>query len=403
MVNATAPPGTKVPSRIIMRVTQNADGSIAAVESLSGQPPALVEALAQKTLVGASSEVAGAAEGAATAGRRMALLFKGLKIGGTAAFAIITAYQLFTATPKQRPRVLAAAAGGLAGGALSTYLICNLLLDIETAGWGLLICGFFAGGAGAYAGAKATEAAYDEVTATDLDKAYHALSGKRQNEIGIFNFLVNKMGSDGCIDAAFIGSFMSAFPEWANDTETVMLAAQLADAAIQPVPPAKTLQARSFPAASNVDRERVCPACHGRSLKELVPPTMTPAELKALKDMPTCSSVTGQALDALRSAVKNLPPRQRALVHVPYQPPPKARGSDEHTTAPGSKPPNFGSGVLPTEQEQIGTVCPNCHAPAEGKKLWTDFGPGFGGKPGGQLSDTEYKRLAEWAAAAQTK
>jgi cytochrome c553 len=333
----------------------------------------------------------------------MALLFKGLKIGGTAAFAIITAYQLFTATPKQRPRVLAGAAGGLAGGALSTYLICNLLLDIETAGWGLLICGFFAGGAGAYAGAKATEAAYDEATATDLDKAYHDLAGKRQNEIGIFNFLVNKMGSDGCIDAAFIRGFMSAFPEWANDAETVLLAAQLADAAIQRVPPAKTLQSRSFPAPSNADRETVCPACHGRSLKELVPPTMTPAELKALKDVPTCSGVTGQALDALRSAVKNLPPRPRDLVHVPYQPPPKAPGPNEHATTPGYKPPDFGSRAFPTEQEQIGTVCPNCHAPTEGKKLWKGLGPGFGSELGGHLTDADYKRLMEWTAGAQAK
>ena len=407
-INSTAPAGTTVPNRIVMRVTQNADGSLASIESLSGQPQAMVEALAQKTLTAGAGEAAAIGEGTAVAaantGRRMALLFKGLKIGGTAAFVVITAYQLFTATPKERPRVLAGAAGGLAGGALSTYLICNALLDIETAGWGLLICGVFAGGAGAYGGTKGAEAAYDAATATDLDKAYNTLSRKSRNEIGIFNFLLGKMGSDGCVDAPFVRGFMDVFPSLANDSETVLIAAQLADAAIQPVPPAKTLPTRSFPKPSGPGGDTVCPGCHGRSTRDLVPPTMTPSDLEALKALPTCSTVTGQALNALRFAVKNLPPRPRSeMMHEPFNPPKRTPGPNEHSTPPGVTFSDPIPRTFPTEREQLGTKCPNCHAPNEGKEVWKVLGPGFGEGMDGKMTDAKRKWLQEWAAPAQQR
>ena len=399
-VNSTAPPGTSVPERIAIKVTQNADGTFASVESLSGQPQAMVEALAQKTLSGAG-EAAGATEGVATAaattGRNASLLFKGLKIGGTAAFAIITAYQLYTATPKQRPRVLASAAGGLAGGALGTYAVCNLLLDIETAGWGLLICGLFAGGAGAYAGSKGAEAAYDEATATDLDRAYKKLGGKRQNEIGIFNFLVGRMGSDGCIDAAFVEEFMRAFPEGATGTETILIAAQLADAPIADVPRVGIVPSRKLGAPSSSAREVVCPACHGRSIQELTRQPATPGDVEALKAFPSCSSVSAQALAALRSAVKNLPPRPRVqAAHGPSQPSPPL-DPNAHASPPGYKPPDQSSHSFPTVEQQLGTVCPNCHASNEGKSLWKDFGSGLGGGTSGQMSEETYKLLQQWA------
>jgi hypothetical protein len=403
-INSTAPPGTSVPQRVTIRVTQNADGSLASVESLSGQPQAMAEALAQKTLAGVGETAAaaeGAAEGTATAaattGRNAALLFKGLRIGGTAAFAIITAYQLWTATPKQRPRVLASAAGGLAGGALGTYLICNLALDVETAGWGLVICGLLVGGAAAYGGSKASEAAYDVATETDLDRAYKALGGKRQNEIGIFNFLVGKMGSDGCVDAAFVEQFMRTFPEWVNDTETVLIAAQLADASIAGVPRVANLPSRRLRSPS--DREVVCPACHGRSVEELTGRTTTPAEIQALNAIPACSSVTGQALAPLRSAVKNLPPRPRVQVaHAPPQPPPSDPRA--HANPPGYKPPDPSSRGFPTVEQQLGTVCPNCHTANEGKYVWKDLSPGLGGTDG-QMSEETAKLLQQWATKGQ--
>lgn len=380
-VNTSAPAGAKVPQQITIRITQNADGSIAAVESLSGEPQALVEALAQKTLAGAGGEAAGlegAAEGAAAAanaGRRMALLFKGLKIGGFAAFTIITGYQLYTATPKQRPRVLAGAAGGLAGGALGSYVVCNLLLDIETAGWGLLICGLIVGGGTGYLSSKGSEAAYDAATATDLDRAYKQLSGKRPNEIGVFNILIDRMGSDGCVDAAFVNDFMGAFPEGVSDAETVLIAAQLADASIQGVPPAARLPART-PSGGKDD---VCPSCHGRMPKDLPGPKMTPGEVEALNRIPTCSSVTAQALTVLRSAVKNLPQRPRSLPAQAQPQPVQQRDPNAHASPPDYKPPDPNRNAFPTVQEQLGTVCPNCHAPNRGKEMWKDFG--FGNDP----------------------
>src|SRR5205814_708396 len=50
----SVPAGTTIPSRIVIRVTQNAEGAITAVESLTNQPQALVEALARQTLPAAS-------------------------------------------------------------------------------------------------------------------------------------------------------------------------------------------------------------------------------------------------------------------------------------------------------------------------------------------------------------
>ncbi|GLH76287.1 hypothetical protein SSBR45G_11950 [Bradyrhizobium sp. SSBR45G] len=395
-VNGTAPAGAKVPEQITIRITQNADGSIAAVESLSGQPQALAEALAQKTLAGAGGEAGGlegAAEGAAAAantGRRMALLFKGLKIGGLAAFTIITGYQLYTATPKQRPRVLAGAAGGLAGGALGSYVVCNLLLDIETAGWGILICGLIVGGATGYASSKGSEAAYDAATETDLDRAYKQLSGKRPNEIGIYNMLIGRMGSDGCVDADFVNGFMRSCPEGLTDTETILVAAQLADASIQGVPPVARLPARP-PSASKDD---VCPSCHGRLPKDLPGPKMTPAEVEALNRIPTCSSVTAQALAALQAAVKNLPPRPRSLPAQAKPQPVPPRDPNAHPNPPGYKPPDPNRNAFPTVQEQLGTVCPNCHAPNRGQEMWKDFG--FGKDPRGDEATRKF--LQDWLA-----
>lgn len=396
-VNGAAPAGTKMPSRILVRVTQNADGTLASVESISGQSQGLVEALAQKTIAGAGGEAAGAAVGG---GRGVALLFRGLKIGGIAAFTVITGYQLFTATPKQRPRVLAGAAGGLAAGAGTAYVVCNVIFGLETAGWSLLFCGLVAGGAGGYAGSKAAENVYDEATATDLDKALHRLEGTSKNEIGIFNFLVGKMGSDGCIDAAFVQNFMSTFPSGTTDAETILLAAQLTDAHIAPAP---RLQAaagpsqKSFPAFSGAGGT-VCPACHGRSTKELLPPSnMTSEQLEALKNIPTCDAVLASALNALRGAIKNLPPRPQLgtlLKPNPGSVTPKS-GANEHATPAGVVLPPPTPKTFPTEAEQLGTKCPSCHAETGGKPLFKQFGGWLGSGPNGELTDADRRQLVD--------
>ncbi|WP_315720656.1 MULTISPECIES: DUF4157 domain-containing protein [unclassified Bradyrhizobium] len=377
-VNGSAPAGAKVPAQITIRITQNADGSVAAVEALSGEPQALVEALAQKTLAGASGEAGaleGAAEGtaaAANAGRRMALLFKGLKIGGIAAFTIITGYQLYTATPKQRPRVLAGAVGGFAGSAVGGYVVCNLIFGIETLGWSLLFCGLAAGGAGGYLGSKGGEAAYDAATETELDRAYKRLDGKRPNEIAVYNILIGRMRSDGCVNAAFVTEFMRIFPEGATDAETVLIAAQLADAEIQGVPPG----ARPAASPATYGMDDVCPSCHGRQPKDLPGPKMTPAEVEALNRIPTCTSVTAQALTALRSAVKNLPQKPLSLPARAQPQPIQQRDPNAHASPPGYTPPDPNRNAFPTVQEQLGTVCPNCHAQSRGKEMWKDYGSG---------------------------
>lgn len=395
-VNANAPKGAEVPSKVVVKITQNADGTIAAVESLSGQPKAMVEAIAHRTLSGGATEgaaVAKAAGGGVAAGSaRTALLFKGLKIGGNAAFAIITAYQLWNATPKERPRVLAGAAAGFAGGLLATYVACNVVLGIETLGWSLLICGLIAGGAGGYAGTKGGEAIYDAATATELDEALRLLAGKSQNQIGIFNFLVTRIASDGCIDAQFVRDFIAIIPA-INDTESVLIAAQLADAPIHPVPPAKKVAPKSFPAYGSFERDAICPGCHGRPTKDLVPPTMSPAELEALKAMPVCSTVKAEALTALREAVKRLPPRKTPLK-------PKAvPGPFDHSPPAGIVGPSQKSTSFPSEKEQLGTVCPNCHAPNKGPSLWKEFGPLAGDQPGSQISDMDRERIRAWIQA----
>lgn len=399
-VNAGAPAGSTVPGKVLVRVTQNADGSIAAVESLSGQPQAMVEALAHKTLGGAGTDVAAAAEGAgagtAAAGARMALLFKGLKIGGTAAFAIITAYQLWNATPKERPRILAGAAGGFAGGMAASYVACNLLFGIETLGWSLLFCGLVAGGAGGYLGSKGGEALYDAATATELDEALKLLEAKHKNQIGTFNVLVARMASDGCVDAQFVRDFISILPP-VTDTEAVLIAAQLTDAPIQPAAPVKKVAPRSFPAYSGSGGgEVVCPGCHGRPMKDLVPPTMSPADIEAWKTMPTCTSVRQQGLAALRKAVSNLPPK--AAPKTPLKPLLPAPGPFDHKSPPGYAPPAPAPSGFPSEKEQLGTVCPNCHGSTNAPKTWQQFGSGLS-DPKKELSDMDRKRLIEWIQA----
>jgi len=363
-INEGAPAGAEIPSRIAVRVTQNSEGVITSVESLSGQPQALVDALAQRTLApGLAGEAGGAAQGAAAGARRAALLFKGLKIGGWAAFGIITGYQLYKATPAQRPRVLAGAGGGLAGGIATTYLVCNLALDIETAGWGLVICGFIAGGAGGVAGSKLAEDAYDEATATDLDRALHQLDGKDPNERTVFNIIVGKLGdTSNCIDANFVNNFISTIPPHLQDSETVLLAAQLAAAAI--APPSSARSTEKPPKQKGTE----CPGCHGRSQESLQPSfqRLDRMSYEAILAAPTCSSILGAALSALKTAVGQLPRYYRAPGDISHHPEP---GTSTVTPRP-TRDPN----AIPSEKQQIGTGnCPGgCHTPSGGEKSLID-------------------------------
>jgi hypothetical protein len=363
-INEGAPTGAEIPSRIAVRVTQNSEGVITSVESLSGQPQALVDALAQRTLApGLAGEAGGAAQGAAAGARRAALLFKGLKIGGWAAFGIITGYQLYKATPAQRPRVLAGAGGGLAGGIATTYLVCNLALDIETAGWGLVICGFIAGGAGGMVGTKVAEDVYDEATATDLDRALHQLDGKDPNERTVFNIIVGKLGdTSNCIDANFVNKFISTIPPHLQDSETVLLAAQLAAAAI--APPSSVRSTEKPPKQKGTE----CPGCHGRSQESLQPSfqRLDRMSYEAILAAPTCSSILGAALSVLKTAVGQLPRYYRAPGDISHHPEP---GTPTVTPRPTHDP-----NAIPSEKQQMGTGnCPGgCHTPSGGEKSLID-------------------------------
>jgi len=57
---------------------------------------------------------------------------------------------------KEGGRITGSVGGGIAGGALASYVTCNLLFGLETAGTSLLWCGIVAGVAGGYAGGNLT-------------------------------------------------------------------------------------------------------------------------------------------------------------------------------------------------------------------------------------------------------
>lgn len=371
-LNQGAPPGSEIPARITMRITSNAEGAITSVESLSGEPAALVEALARQTL---SQGLSGEAGGLAGAGR-LANVTKGLKIAGWAAFVVITGYQLYKATPAQRPRVLAQAAGGLAGSALAGFGVCNLLLDVETAGWGILICGLIAGGAGGYAGSEAGGAIYDEATATEMDHWLKEVDQREENERVLFNILVGSLGTAAnCIKPQFVMSFLDSVPTKMKDYEVVLVAGQVANAAVPGVRPAANTKA----APTSNDRAHAshempvypkpkgttCPSgCHGENRSNNQPtlgplnPKEIDAELEAIKNAPTCDAILGAKLDALRAAIRKLPEAP-----PPYPPSmrPNVPPTSPFANAPAANSP-ADRNSFPTVQQQKGKdVCPSCH------------------------------------------
>lgn len=239
-VNSSAPPGNKVPGSVKFRLVQNTDGSFASAEPLTGEPPSLVEALGRQIVseAGASEgAAAGVAEGAAVSGAKAAskalpYVHTGLKWGGPILFVIVTGYQLVTATPKQRPKVLVKAAGGLAGGIGTGFLVCNALLDLETAGWGIVICGILAGGAGGYAGSELAGKAYDAANPppglTELEQALLNMEHQPNNVKALFYTMINQQGSNGiALTPEFINEFIFTVPTDIAIDELYTLAGQL--------------------------------------------------------------------------------------------------------------------------------------------------------------------------------
>jgi len=239
-VNSQVPQTGEVPSVIKFRLTQNADGSFASAEPLAGEPPSLVEAIGRQIVTEAASGAEGAAVGVAdgaAAGASMAtkalpFVRSGLKWGGPAVFVIITGYQLITATPEQRPKVLAKAGGGLIGGVGTGFLVCNALLDLETAGWGILICGVLAGGAGGYAGSEIAGEVYDAANPppglTELEKALLNMDQQPKNVKLLFYSMIGKSSANGIgITPEFLEQFIYTVPPDLAVDELYTLAGQL--------------------------------------------------------------------------------------------------------------------------------------------------------------------------------
>jgi hypothetical protein len=247
-VSSSSPSGSAIPESIQLRIIQNADGTFASAESLTGQPSALAEAIGRTIVSDAPGAAAGTTEGvaagategvaagaagtAARAGSRvLPYLYSGLKWGGPAVFILVTGYQLITSTPQQRPRVAVKAAGGLLGGTLTAFLVCNAALDLETGGWGLFFCLLGAGGAGGYAGSEIAGGVYDEATRRELSAIEQALQNmdqQPQNVKTLFYTMLNSSGQYGIpITAEFIDQFIYTVPSNLASDELYLLAGRL--------------------------------------------------------------------------------------------------------------------------------------------------------------------------------
>lgn len=226
----TANGGRPLSSQMVIRVTQNAEGLLTAAESLTGEPTAVAEILAREAFsslpraTGSAEAAAGAAAGAT---RAVSPWIRGIGWAGLVVFVALTAYQYQQAAPRDRPRVLATAAGGLVGSAASSYLVCNLLLGIETVGWSLLICAFIAGVPGGYLGAAAAGQLYDESALDPVERALRRLQSLPVNVRRLFYAMV--AGSDRGLPVTeeFIEGFIAAVPLNLRDSELALLAASL--------------------------------------------------------------------------------------------------------------------------------------------------------------------------------
>lgn len=156
--------GQPLPESMVIRVTTDSAGEFVAAESATGEAGGLVEVLARQALASVPEAVEGATGGAAGA---VSPWVRGLGWAGLVAFAGITAYRYSQASEAEKPRVLVKAAGGFAGGMVGGYVVCNLVLGIETLGWSLLICGALVGIPAGMAGEAIANVAYEEATIDD--------------------------------------------------------------------------------------------------------------------------------------------------------------------------------------------------------------------------------------------
>jgi hypothetical protein len=233
--------GTTLPQRVVLNLTQSPDGTLVSAQTVEG-PAALAESLARQAIqalpraapavegaaAGGTGAPTGAAAGAAAAVARVSPWVRGIAWGGLALFVVVTGVRLALATPEQRPRVATTAAGGFVGAAAASYLVCNLVLGIETLGWSLLICGFIVGIPSGMAGSAVAGAIYDDATATPVERALHDLESTPENTRRLFFAMVAQAGGRGIpITEDFIRSFLSTVPRNLRDDERDILIGQL--------------------------------------------------------------------------------------------------------------------------------------------------------------------------------
>ena len=384
-INKGAPSGASLPSRIVIRVTQNAEGAITAVESLTNQPQALVEALAQSTLPKLASGAA--AEGAAgtavaSSGKGFARLSKGLKIGGWAAFVVITGYQLYKATPAQRPRVLAQAGGGLAGGALGSYLVCNLALDIETAGWGLLICAFVAGGVGGYAGSELAGDVYDEATRTALSDQLKKLDARSEPVKILFNALVSDAkGTPYPYGPDFVRNYLRVVPNNLGESELILVLGKISLTDSFQTRKQKIGTLGPLQPAPHFKQDIVCPNCHRSNAdqKEQNLRFLTDEQYNDILNAPSIESILTGRLQTLKAAISQLPGRYITTFSQPVV------GADEKPVHPPF--------VENDHVKYLKTVCPNCHSAVKNNAADTKT-PLFS-----SVTETDRQAVAAWVTS----
>jgi len=229
---ARANGGRTLPSRLVLRITTNPQGALVAAESTTGEAAAFAETLARQALATVPRSAAGAegATGAAAgAVRSVSPWIRGIGWAGIVLFVGLTWYQYSEATPEQRPRVLVTAGGGLAGGMLTGYVVCNLVLAIETVGWSLLICLFAAGIPGSVVGSAAAGGIYDEATATPLQQALRDLERQPDNVRRLFYALIQQATPRGGLPVTveFIDQFIYSVPADLEDNELATLTSRI--------------------------------------------------------------------------------------------------------------------------------------------------------------------------------
>jgi hypothetical protein len=227
--------GTSMPSRIVLRITTTAEGAFVGAESVGIElSSGVTEALARQIVATLPEAAAVGSEGAvvstAATAARTSRWVRGLGWAGIILFIAATGYQYSQATTdRARRRVLVTAGSGLAGGAIGTYVVCNLIFGIETFGLSLIGCSLVAGGAGAYIASEASGEVYDEATATPLERSLHELESRPEMVRRLFFGMLDSNGdlNGVALSNEFVREFMRVVPSGISQYEVSVLLGNL--------------------------------------------------------------------------------------------------------------------------------------------------------------------------------